>query len=306
MIGGISSWSMAIADTLHAAGEAVVVYRRPGPAVDRPYPVRTMWGRSWRRWQGLWAALAVRPRLRPGDRVLCATWPLAEFLVGCGFPVAISGHGSDLSRPSSRRARVLSQADALWPVSEFLGKQMGFPYTVLPYPIVPVTPARRGEALLCIARLGPLKGVDRVLRLGARLGRPVVVVGDGPERVHLENLATELRIPVRFCGALPPEEIPWDGTWALALLSRPDADGTGAEGLGLVLLEAAARGIPTLGTAVGGIPEAASVVLSDPDHDEVAELPSPMSLEAWLRTRHGPSATLKVLNSLLSTAENGL
>jgi glycosyltransferase involved in cell wall biosynthesis len=235
--------------------------------------------------------------LKAGDRVLCATWPLATHLVGGPCPVSIAAHGSDLTRPPSGPGReaTLSAAAALYPVSHFLGAQLRRPYTVLPYPIRPQAQARRGEAILCIARLGPLKGVDRVLRLGARLGRPVVVVGEGPERPALERLAGELGVEAHFHGELAPEQIPWDGTWALALFSRTAEDGSGGEGLGLVLLEAASRGIPTLGSAVGGIPEAASVVLHDPETDPIPPLPTADSVQAWLEATHGPTAMRNVL-----------
>lgn len=310
MIGGISTWSRAVADALHAQGQSVVVHVRRSSEIpiETPYPVIRMWGRSWRRWQGLWAAASVLPRLRPNDRVLCATWPLAQHFVGRGFPVGISAHGSDLSRPPpfAGREEILRKATAFLPVSRFLGEMAGVPYTVLPYPIAKAARVRRGENLLCVARLTALKGVDRVLRLGARWGWPVVVVGEGSERPFLEALAKDLQVNATFLGALPAEKIPWEGSRALALLSRTAPDGSGAEGLGLVLLEAAARGIPTLGTPVGGIPEAAQHLLADLDRAEVPMFGSEESIESWLLAKHGPHLTVKVLNRSLAPVETGV
>lgn len=301
--GGIATWSEAVADALHAGGEEVIVHARNGEPGRHDYRVVRMRGRSWARWGAVWAAVSVVPRLRPGDRVLCATWPLAVRLLGRRVPVLVSWHGSDLTRPALAAGFEAVRAGAVHvPVSAFLGRLLGAPHTVLPAPIAPAPPARRGEALLVVARLVGSKGVDRALRLAARLGRPAVVVGDGPERRDLEALAASLATPVRFLGRRPPGEIPWDGTWALALLSRADSEaspgptgGRGEEGLGLVLLEAAARGIPSIGSAVGGIPEAASVVLIDPEHDPVPPLPTPGALQAWLAARHGPARTASVL-----------
>jgi hypothetical protein len=127
----------------------------------------------------------------------------------------------------------------------------------------------------------------------------VVVVGDGPERERLEGLAREIGVEATFTGRLPRSQIPWDGTWAAALFSRPDEEGRGAEGLGLVLLEAAARGIPTLGTRVGGIPEAAAVVLDDPETDPIPSLPGPGEMQARLAARHGAARTVEVLHRAL-------
>ncbi|MFZ5481924.1 MAG: glycosyltransferase family 4 protein [Myxococcota bacterium] len=293
--GGVATWAREMAGALSEAGEEVTVHARDGTP-----PAIRMRGRSWARWGAVWAAASVLPRLRSGDRILCATWEMAPLLLGRA-PLAVVWHGSDITRPPRRsgRARVIAGAVNL-PVSRYLGGLLGAPHTVLPAPIDPVAPATRGEALLVVARLGALKGVDRALRLARRLGRPITVVGDGPERAALEGLARELGARARFTGALPRHEIPWEGTWALVLLSRPDADGSGQEGLGLVLLEAHARGIPTIGSTTGGIPEVASVVLADPEHDPVPTLPHADAVRARLRAEHGRARAVAVLRASLA------
>jgi glycosyltransferase involved in cell wall biosynthesis len=190
-----------------------------------------------------------------------------------------------------------------FPVSDFLGGLLGVPYTRLPAPIDVLPPVSRGDALLTVARLGPLKGVDRVLRFAARVGRRVTVVGDGPERRSLEDLAVSLGVEATFTGRLGRAEIPWDGAAAACLFSRADVDGTGAEGLGLVLLEAAARGIPSLGTAVGGIPEAADRVI-DPERDPFPLLPGVDAVQSRLAAGHGRARCVATLRRLLASAHN--
>jgi glycosyltransferase involved in cell wall biosynthesis len=301
-IGGISTWADAVATCLHEAGEPVVVHipARIVP-LPRPFPVYRMAGRQWSRWAGWWARLSVLPHLRPGDRILCATWPLATGLVGRGFPVGIAFHGSDLTRPHRHphRDRTLDAADRLLPVSDYLGGLLqGRPYHRLPYPIRLEAPVERGEALLTVARLVPQKAIHRVLELGQHLGRPVRVVGDGPLRADLERYAQKLDVPVTFFGALAPEKIPWAGSWALALLSEAHPDGSGAEGLGLVLLEAAARGLPTLGSRVGGIPEAAWYTFPDPNSFTIPTPPPPQELQQTLKERHSQEACLLELKKL--------
>ncbi len=295
--GGVASWSGAVARTLHEAGQSVRVYAHWGePEGDVPF-VR-LHGRSWNRHGHQFTALQVRPRLSTGDVVLASTWPLAASLAADSRPL-VAWHGSDLTRPPTiaGRERVRDGAVNLV-VSRFLGARLGAPHLWLPFPIVPVPPAPRGDALLTVARLVKSKGVDRVLRLGARLGRPVVVVGDGPERAALEALADMLGVRARFLGST--REVPWAGTWALALLSRPHEGGGGEEGLGLVLLEAAARGIPTLGSDCGGIPEAASVVLRDPEADDIPPLPEAAEVQGWLAATHGPDAFLRAFAAALA------
>jgi len=297
-LGGVGTWAGAVAAALAVAGHEVHVWARYGEPIAG-VTFHRLWGRSWNRWGGVWVAAQVRPWLRDGDEVLCTTWPLATHLGA--RRVFVAWHGSDLTRPAvvEGRERVAAQASNLV-VSAYLGGLLGAPSAWMPFPIEPVEVAPRGDALLTVARLVPQKGVDRVLRLGARLGRPVVVVGDGPERAVLERLAIELGVRAEFRGAI--RDVPWAGTWALALLSRPYPDGSGAEGLGLVLLEAAARGLPTIGSDVGGIPEAAHVVLRDPDADEVPALPDAAEVHARLAARHGTARFLAAFSAARATS----
>lgn len=301
-LGGVATWAGGVARALAGAGHEVDVFAHLGGgesegAFEAGVSVSRLRGRSWNRWGHVWTAAQVRPRLRSDDLVFATTWPLAVHLAP-ETRLAVAWHGSDLTRPAliSGRAEVAGRA-VNFPVSRYLGGILGAPHTVLPYPIEPTMPARRGDSLLVVARLNALKGVDRAIRLAARLGRPLVVVGDGPERPRLEALATELGVRADFRGAT--SEVPWDGTWAAALLSRADVDGSGQEGLGLVLLEAAARGIPSIGSACGGIPEAASVVLTDPDVGDVPELPGSDSVQDWLREHHGTARCVRAFEEAM-------
>ena len=248
----------------------------------------------------------------PFDDPGCGSSPCPEIaLLGRQALVLVAWHGSDLTRPPVIRGIDAVRAAAIHvPVSAYLAGLLGVPATVLPCPVDPVGLVPRGDALLVVARLGPLKGVDRALRLAARLGRPITIVGEGPSREALEVTAREVGARATFTGALPRDAIPWAGTWALALLSRPDdrpapkgwtapAGGAGQEGLGLVLLEAAARGIPSIGTRTGGIPEAASVILGDLDEEPVPPLPGAADVVAALCARHGSARTVEVLRRLV-------
>lgn len=327
-LGGIASWASDLALALHAAGEQVTVMARAARGADDralPYPVIRVPGRSWARWGGVWTALAGAGRVLSGGdelRVLFATWPLATLLGPmarrAGARVGIACHGSDLTRlaaPTAALKRALGSADVLLPVSEFLSSELArlgacTPVRVLPMPLpVDVPPAPRAPSLLCVARLTPNKGVDRAVRLAARLGLPIDVVGDGPER---EDLVKRLdHHGLRWRGALSRAEIARIPAAAAVLLPRRSTDGLGAEGLGLVLLEAAARGLPAIGCHTGGVPEAVGpgLVLIDPDDPGQADLAAARALladpsageraRAWARIHHGPEACLRVLNEAL-------
>lgn len=98
------------------------------------------------------------------------------------------------------------------------------------------------------SRLIPSKRVDRAIVEAHRRGARLVVVGDGPERQHLDSLARRLGAQVRFVGRLPHHE-------ALAWIAAADRllHTSEAEGAPTVIREARALGIPVLATATGDV-----------------------------------------------------
>jgi glycosyltransferase involved in cell wall biosynthesis len=103
---------------------------------------------------------------------------------------------------------------------------------------------REGDvAVVCVARLITDKALDVLVRGAAEAGPPIVpvLVGDGPEREHLEALADELGVRVIFTGAVEWERIveTYVASDVFALVSRH-------EPWGVVVNEAAACGLPLL------------------------------------------------------------
>ncbi|MEY2495597.1 MAG: hypothetical protein QOJ45_2089 [Verrucomicrobiota bacterium] len=119
------------------------------------------------------------------------------------------------------------------------------------------TPAEPG-LILHVGRLVEKKGTKVLIDALARIaGANLAIIGDGPLRKRLERQARELGDRVRFLGALTPDEV---AQWmrrasVLAAPSLTAADGD-AEGLPNVVVEAAASGLPVVGTTHSGIPEA--------------------------------------------------
>lgn len=334
--GGVASWVDDLAVALAARGHELTVAARAGRGSERqaerewdwrrPYRTRRMWGRSWARWGDLWTWWQAGNLLSQADAVVFSTWPLAVRLAPearrRGVPVAIAFHGSDLTRleaPPPGLAAVLQAATALVPVSAFLAGELarlGAPdSTVLPMPMAlpppPLPRERRG--LLTVARLTGLKGVDRAITLSRRLDQPLRVVGDGPALAELRAAAHE---GVQFLGRLERADVArcYQEAAATLLLSRPDDDGSGAEGLGLTLLEAQARGCPVVGAPTGGIPEAVGpgVLLSDPDAPTDDDLDAVRALladtdagtraRAFVESRHGPERAAGTLLAALGLA----
>jgi glycosyltransferase involved in cell wall biosynthesis len=185
-------------------------------------------------------------------------------------PLVVTIHGSDAHllryRPLRKLAgHVFHRASLVATVSEDLRRQieeidprlstavLRLPVRadVAPTPLPPDPPLR----LLAAGRLSPEKGFDvliEAMRIAVDHGLDVRldIIGSGPERRALTALAAPLGERVKLTPALPHAELMrrLDGVHALVAPSR-------REGLGLVALEAFARGRPVVASRVGGLAE---------------------------------------------------
>ncbi len=116
----------------------------------------------------------------------------------------------------------------------------------------------------CVSRLVARKGQDQVLRvlplLRARVpGTRLLLVGDGPDAARLRRLADTHGVTehVVFTGSVPAAELPAHHVVGdvFALPCRTRGGGLDVEGLGIVLLEASAAGLPVVAGDSGGAPE---------------------------------------------------
>lgn len=114
----------------------------------------------------------------------------------------------------------------------------------------------RSKKAICIGRLHPQKGIDRLLKLWQKLERndwELLIVGEGPERDRLLNQAKEIektsaRNTIHFTGwrADVPELL--SASDLLILPSR-------WEGMPNVLMQGMAAGLPVLSTRSEGVTE---------------------------------------------------
>jgi glycosyltransferase involved in cell wall biosynthesis len=95
---------------------------------------------------------------------------------------------------------------------------------------------------LTVCRLTPWKGVDELIQYCASRGLRLVVAGDGPDRLRLEELANNLEARVTFCG-----DIPNDSVKDLLSLTRVFVLNSYYEGLPHALVEARAAGVISVG-----------------------------------------------------------
>ncbi|MFJ7204611.1 glycosyltransferase family 4 protein [Streptomyces sp. NPDC098789] len=118
--------------------------------------------------------------------------------------------------------------------------------------------------ILCVARLVPRKGQDKLIEAMPLIRRQVpdavlLVVGQGPHEARLRKLALRHggEDAVRFVGGKTHRETPryYAAADVFAMPCRTRKGGLEAEGLGIVFLEAAASGLPVVVGASGGAPD---------------------------------------------------
>lgn len=153
--------------------------------------------------------------------------------------------------------------------------------------------------VLAVSRLHKVKGVDRTIRSFGRALRntsaELRIIGDGPERVRLASLATELGLDdqVVFLGARPHADVLREMDVADIFVQHSVTLETGAqEGLGVVFLEASARAVPVVSTRSGGIPEAVldgetGILVEPEDQAAMASALSRLAASAELRASMG-------------------
>jgi phosphatidylinositol alpha-1,6-mannosyltransferase len=116
----------------------------------------------------------------------------------------------------------------------------------------------------CVSRLVARKGQDALIAALPEIRRRVpgaalLLVGDGPYGDRLRRSAADLGVAdhVVFTGAVRWDELPAHHNVGdvFALPCRTRGRGLDVEGLGIVLLEAAATGLPVVAGRSGGAPE---------------------------------------------------
>ncbi len=158
--------------------------------------------------------------------------------------------------------------------------------------------------ILSVGRVSQEKGHADLLRAAAALaamsGAPqfrVVIVGDGPERERLAQLATQLGIEKRiaFAGFQRDTKPYYAMATAVAVPSH-------SEGSPNVVLEAMAAGLPLAANAVGGVPEileegVTGLMVPPRNPDAMAKALLRILSDAELRLRLGAAARARAESS---------
>jgi glycosyltransferase involved in cell wall biosynthesis len=234
-----------------------------------------------RRWAGDLSPALVHAHFGV-DGALVA--PVARAL---GVPLVVTFHGYEattrddfasrsfyLHRKYLRERAALARDGALFVgVSRFVRDALvaqGFPAarTVTQYVgvdadrFVPDPAIARSELVLFVGRFDVLKGGEFAVRAMAEVerampGAELVMIGDGPARAELEALAARILPRCRFLGFQPQDVVKsWLNRAKVLCVPSITIETGRCEAFGLVCLEAQAMGVPVVGYASGGIPEA--------------------------------------------------
>lgn len=217
-------------------------------------------------------------------------WVIPQGLIGAiiqffiGTPHISSGHGTDIYLVNSYRI--------MHPLMRFIGKfsdcitsnsrytnqlVSGVSPITTQLQIIPMGIAlnefmyqstesneviHKEKIILFVGRLIPLKGCHILIEAISRLHRSdllykLIIIGDGPEKEPLKELANRLKVLsfIHFIGKQNRKALLsyYAEADLLVLPSMPYNNQT--EGLGVVLLEAMAAGVPVIGSNTGGIPD---------------------------------------------------
>ncbi len=228
--------------------------------------------RGLRTFVGLLKALraAAREEMVTGDVLHVHWWVPGGMAAPPESRYVLTIHGTDaalltqsvlaraLARPVIHRAKVVTTVStALAGIIKKRGGRDVLPHKIQPMPTATSTlqpAAEPGTGLVVVARLTGQKRVELALEATGVLrdmGRalPLLIVGDGPERKHLERRCRTLALEdfVSFAGSVPPEEI--GGLLSgRAVMLFPARD----EGFGLVAAEAFMAGVSVVACSDGG------------------------------------------------------
>ena len=219
-------------------------------------------------------------RIQKDYDIVHANWMIPQGIIQGMFrkPFVVTGHGSDVTALNwgvilSLKRRCLRRAAAVTVVSKDLKRKIESLSQTNDLQVISMGcnvqgfgPENRTDnyfsqgnkkAILFVGRLAEIKGVCYLIDAMKQIPNAnLYIVGSGPLEMQLEEQAETLSGRVIFMGAKSHEDLKsiYASADVLAVPSVTLANG-GAEGLGLVILEAMASGLPVVGTETGGIPD---------------------------------------------------
>ncbi|WP_104402829.1 glycosyltransferase [Vibrio penaeicida] len=214
-----------------------------------------------------------------------------------GFDViehpSLEKHGRLHLRYMDKRFELADRATQFIAVSDSIKERMirlGFPedkiirhYIGIDTEIfVPSKNIKREKVILCVGRMIPIKGHRFLIEAMSKVQKlapdnKLVLVGDGEEKAHLEELAKSRGVQVEFTGRQTPEQVKhWMQRASVYVQPSVRMPNGQEEALALTIVEAQAVGTPAVVFNTGGMPEAiidgeTGTVVSEENVDELAD-----------------------------------
>lgn len=185
-------------------------------------------------------------------------------------PYIITLHGSDINKVwkhnEARLIEAMEHAEICFFVSNQLiaeakargysGKNARVSYNGVDTSLYQKQNKNKSNHVGYIGSLKKIKGADLLPNIFSRIAEnntkaKFTIVGDGELSESLKHTFSEMEIACAMLGSVDYDEVP-SILKSFDVLVAPSRN----EGLGMIILEANAMGIPVVGTNVGGIPEA--------------------------------------------------
>lgn len=274
--------------SLQESGHAVTVLADGKADVEDPKrPFRVARFSGWKPLRRWLKAREADKLIRSGtfDQIIADTWKSVEHLTAGSIPVTVLAHGMEFpAAPSQKKSHRISAAFAkatdVVANSSFTAK-LAAPYVKanrlrVVTPAVAVQPAAEperlerlraatgeGPQLVTLCRLEPRKGVDRLIEAVGQLrlkypGLKLHIAGDGADRTRLEHLAEQTGVAdaILFHGRVSDADKAALFQIADVFAMPARREGNSVEGFGIVYLEAAWYGVPSLAGIEGGAADA--------------------------------------------------
>ena len=260
-----------------------------------------------------------------GTAAMVAKWftkkPYIVITHGMDVRLAVRSKKSLTTRVLSNAYLVIANSNAL---AQELQQTFGLKNILTLYPSVDpafVSNATKTASevftLLSVSRLVDCKGHERVLQAlallklnGSLLQFRYVIVGDGPMRSALETLAIELELGsnVEFKGDVSDTELQTTYSTADVFVLPVKNDPIDKEGFGMVYLEAAAYGVPSIATRMSGVDEAVldkqtGLLVEDGNIEALAGSILSLANDQVLREQFGSAARARVVTEFTPAAQ---